>query len=415
MRAPTRFNQIDLYRKAGKAGKPLYGKTRQIKHRPVTTAQLSPVGHAFKELSGPIADYITGEREKKRAAAAQADMRAVLTGGNAQPWRDPDTGEVDPKQAPTGGYAGMAAALRGIDNPDLANMEQQVAMGQMQQREAAQLAATTLEAKTLAQIRVKQAGSGKDGKGETWGKTPVWGKDATGNPVLGVVSDKGNFKSLDTGSFNPERQGLQKVDAGDHWAFIDSRGQVVSTQKKRLTPGEEPAVRGRQAAQAAGGTVEGKTGAQARIDLPKLKNSATEILGLLDKIETHPGLSGVVGMPSLVGAVGGLRGTAEGDFNVLLDQVKGKQFMEAYQSLKGGGVITEVEGEKATDALARMNTAQTEEAFKDGLKDFRDVVNRGLIIAEDRARIGLDTTKQPAAVARATKRIKFDAKGNIIP
>ena len=79
MRAPTRFNQIDLYRKAGKAVKPLYGKTRQIKHRPVTTAQLSPVGHAFDKLSGPIADYITGEREKERAAAARAEMKDVLS------------------------------------------------------------------------------------------------------------------------------------------------------------------------------------------------------------------------------------------------------------------------------------------------------------------------------------------------
>lgn len=76
MRAPTRFNPIDFYRKAGK---PLSVAAREIKHRPVNTAQLSPVGHAFDKLSGPIADYITAEREKKKATAARAEMKDVLS------------------------------------------------------------------------------------------------------------------------------------------------------------------------------------------------------------------------------------------------------------------------------------------------------------------------------------------------
>lgn len=80
MRAPTRFNQIDLYRKAGKAVKPLYGKTRQIKHRPVDKVPLDTIPQMFKELSGPIADYITGEREKKDRENMQKALMAYRSG-----------------------------------------------------------------------------------------------------------------------------------------------------------------------------------------------------------------------------------------------------------------------------------------------------------------------------------------------
>ncbi len=80
MRAPTRFNQIDLYRKAGKAVKPLYGKTRQIKHRPVDKVPLDTIPQMFDKLSGPIADYITGEREKKDRENMQKALMAYRSG-----------------------------------------------------------------------------------------------------------------------------------------------------------------------------------------------------------------------------------------------------------------------------------------------------------------------------------------------
>ncbi len=38
------------------------------------------------------------------------------------------------------------------------------------------------------------------------------------------------------------------------------------------------------------------------------------------------------------------------------------------------GQITEVEGKKATEAIGRLNTAQSDKAFKQALGDLRDVV-----------------------------------------
>ncbi len=48
--------------------------------------------------------------------------------------------------------------------------------------------------------------------------------------------------------------------------------------------------------------------------------------------------------------------------------------MQAYDTLKGGGQITEVEGKKATDAMARMNPRQSKEAFLEGISEFQGIV-----------------------------------------
>jgi hypothetical protein len=73
-----RFNPIDFYRKAAST-KPLSVAAPKTRRTPATTAQLSPVGHLFDKAAPLIADYITAEREKKRSAAARAEMKDVLS------------------------------------------------------------------------------------------------------------------------------------------------------------------------------------------------------------------------------------------------------------------------------------------------------------------------------------------------
>ena len=64
-------------------------------------------------------------------------------------------------------------------------------------------------------------------------------------------------------------------------------------------------------------------------------------------------------------------------FDALRDQLKGKLFLEAYSSLKGGGAIANAEGERATNAMAALNTAQTSEDFVAALNDLKDVIAKG--------------------------------------
>ena len=73
------------------------------------------------------------------------------------------------------------------------------------------------------------------------------------------------------------------------------------------------------------------------------------------------------------------------DFRARFDQVKGQAFLQAFETLKGAGQITEVEGAKATNALNRMNLAQSEKEFILAAREFEDQVNKGMELARKRA------------------------------
>ena len=52
--------------------------------------------------------------------------------------------------------------------------------------------------------------------------------------------------------------------------------------------------------------------------------------------------------------------------------------MKAYQTLKGGGQSTEIEGDQAKQAQGRMNIALSEAEYKKALTDFLSAYRRGL-------------------------------------
>jgi hypothetical protein len=145
----------------------------------------------------------------------------------------------------------------------------------------------------------------------------------------------------------------------------------------------------------AGGKIEGQARTEARLDLPKLEAQSTYMVRLLDKMEKHPGLSAAVGAK---GPTNYVPGTAAADFKALLEQVQGRQFLEAFESLKGGGQITEVEGKKAQDAIARMQTAQSEKAFVEAVNEFKGVVRGALSRARTKAQGG-QPASQPTGAA----------------
>ena len=130
---------------------------------------------------------------------------------------------------------------------------------------------------------------------------------------------------------------------------------------------------------------------EAQQALPVVLDNSNYLMSLIDSLKTHKGLEGVVGMPNLSGAVGGIRGTAEKDFNIRLDQIKGKTFQEAFASLKGAGAITDVEGKKASEALARLDTAQTEKEFIAALDEFQSIIKLGQTRAKQKAGIKIES------------------------
>lgn len=146
----------------------------------------------------------------------------------------------------------------------------------------------------------------------------------------------------------------------------------------------DPALQGRIAGAKAAGTTEGKEGAEARIELPKVIAQGEESIKLIDDLLSHPGMKQAVG-GSRVMQFQKIPGTQAYDFETRLKQLQGKQFLEAFQTLKGGGQITEVEGTKATQAIARMDAAQSEKEFESAAREFQGIVRQGLERARQKA------------------------------
>lgn len=155
-------------------------------------------------------------------------------------------------------------------------------------------------------------------------------------------------------------------------------GERLDTQVVTPKPEQMPEFKQEQAFATAQGKAEGTAAAEAAINLPQTVAGADQTIGLIDQILAHPGLEDAVGVKGASMGFGlfpsAVPGSDAADFNALLGQLQGKQFLEAFESLKGGGQITQVEGEKATNAIAAMQTAQSEEQFKQAAKAFRDVV-----------------------------------------
>jgi hypothetical protein len=150
--------------------------------------------------------------------------------------------------------------------------------------------------------------------------------------------------------------------------------------------------------------VESETSAQN--ELPNVMEQTTQIISLLDKAITHPGRSLVTGMSGLVDPRAYLRGGPAADFKALSDQLKGRAFLEAFASLKGGGQISNIEGQKAEQAMARLDTAQSDEAYVEALKELKQIASRAQQNAIERVSSG---GRQPAPSAGQQPASDIDA------
>lgn len=143
---------------------------------------------------------------------------------------------------------------------------------------------------------------------------------------------------------------------------------------------QELALRTQAEIQKAGGVEAARIGAQRQAEkssaLPELVATADSTIDLLDRLLKHPGRANATGLSSW-NPLNLVPGTDAYDFNVMLDQVKGQAFLQAFSSLMGGGAITEREGQTATRAVARLNAAQSEQEFVTALADLKRIVSEG--------------------------------------
>ena len=88
------------------------------------------------------------------------------------------------------------------------------------------------------------------------------------------------------------------------------------------------------------------------------------MLGTLDRLGKHPGLSRSVGM---VGAFPTMPGSESANFKAELDTFQSQAFIPMVSQLKGMGALSDAEGKKLTAAVGALNPAMGEKAFRESI------------------------------------------------
>ena len=152
----------------------------------------------------------------------------------------------------------------------------------------------------------------------------------------------------------------------------------------------------------AAGTASGKSDQAAIETLPKVIATAEMMLGNIDAMigkqevkdpktgkviqaatRPHPGFEMTVGATVLPGARF-VPGSPAADFQARFDQLNGEAFLQAYETLKGGGHITDTEGKKGTQAINRMSLAQSEKEFIAAAREVQGIIKKGVERAQSR-------------------------------
>jgi len=229
-----------------------------------------------------------------------------------------------------------------------------------------------------------------DGRREPAGVGPRWDPNSAGGgvanmsltPTYGIAEDGQTivpmqFSSRGGLTVAPLPPGVsavlpptRNVDTGTGTALVGPGGVTVDNVPKDI--------KGQKSLEAQG-TAEG----QARAAAPGQMLAANTLLATVNGLIDDPNRERGTGKSSVFNAV---PFTAGADFQAKIDQLGGQTFLQAFESLKGGGQITEIEGLKAQNAIARLSTAQTEEGFLQALKDLREVA----LAAHARARAMLN-------------------------
>ncbi|AHB50324.1 hypothetical protein W911_14335 [Hyphomicrobium nitrativorans NL23] len=190
--------------------------------------------------------------------------------------------------------------------------------------------------------------------GGKYSLNPIYGVAADGKPVMMQLGSDGTLRQADTPS------GVQV-----------------------LGPGETAEARAR-------GAATGKVRGQAQAELPAVVQNATQMLGMLNSLKSDPYL------PRMLGPIDSRTpdmSSAAGRVLSKMNQINGAAFLTAFESLKGGGQITEIEGLKATQAISRLTERNMQpEEYAAAIEELEQVVRNGVI----RARVDAGELPQSA-------------------
>ncbi len=151
------------------------------------------------------------------------------------------------------------------------------------------------------------------------------------------------------------------------------------------------------------GTNIGKKIAAAPNDIQAADNA----LAIINSLRTDPNKARGTGMTSIFNAI---PGTAGKSFQKKVDQATAGAFMTGIQAMRGMGALSDAEGRRASDAVARMDTATTEEEFDKALNDYEGIVRQ----AKAKAETFLQGQGQAQPIPAPIVEEEYDAQGNRI-
>lgn len=337
------------------------------------------------ELQGPEAgawSKIAGAPDANSAAAAvlnyferpaevhRARREAAYLGGQAQPTQAPQMdlatlaelvaspmaspGQKAVLEALIGQQMDAADPLRQIElqraQLELAQMREPQTVKPLEERRALAAEAGLQPGTPAYQAYIATGNLPTPNGGSEFGLNPIMGRDAEGNAIV-----------------------MQ----------LGKDGTAVVT---RLPEGVTPDM-GLKAYETAQGTALGKGAGEAQIGaqvaLPGAAGLAEQVSSQVDALKNDPYLE------NMLGPIDRLKPNMSEDaarVQSMMDQLKGGAFLQARQLLKGGGAITDFEGQKAEAAFIRMNDAQKPEDYKAALDEFNFYVQQGLAKLEAQAR-----------------------------
>lgn len=199
----------------------------------------------------------------------------------------------------------------------------------------------------LDQQKLAQDAAGGGAGGGAFGLNPVFYTDPeTGQVMAGQTSKDGTFRPIE----------------------VPGGGNILSPYERAF------------------GTAQGRSQGDFRGDaqnsLPGALQKAQYSIDILDKLIAHPGRETGTGMSGTLDPRNYVPGTDAKNFHVMRKQIEGRVFLEAFESLKGAGQITEIEGIKATQALARLDAAQSDDEWLAAARELQGILRLGM----DRAR-----------------------------
>ncbi len=191
------------------------------------------------------------------------------------------------------------------------------------------------------------------------GLNPLPAYDSEGNPTVLLPRTDGTLAQPQLPEGVTLTPRTREINTGTEILTVDQGGRIVERRPIDIAGRErEERIGERQGTEIAAA--------------PGAVRTADQSIALIDNVLNHRALRSATGVLSFTGAI---PGTPQFDFAQRVAQLQGRAFLEAFESLRGGGAITEIEGRKATEAMARLSRNASAADFRAALQELRDIMD----------------------------------------